>query len=106
MVGCVRLDISDFRTNSFILNSLIFRVFALMQYIAHFDGNLSNGLQNKNFLHIMLVVKSGCRFHLVLQFLGRVLKACRAYPFGGKLVGSMAKRMKLLLEKEGANIGK
>ncbi len=36
----------------------------------------------------------------------RVLEACRAYPFGGKLVGSMAKRMKLLLEKEGANIGK
>ena len=36
----------------------------------------------------------------------RVLEACRAYPFGGKLVGSMAKRMKLLLEKESANIGK
>ena len=39
-------------------------------------------------------------------FQKRVLKSCRAYPFGGKLVGSMAKRMKLLLEKEGANIGK
>ena len=36
----------------------------------------------------------------------RVLEACRAYLSGGKLVGSMAKRMKLLLEKEGANIGK
>ena len=36
----------------------------------------------------------------------RVLEACRAYSFGGKLVGSRAKRMKLLLEKEGANIGK
>jgi len=39
-------------------------------------------------------------------FQGRVLKACREYPFGGKLVGSMAKRMKLLLDKKGANIGK
>ena len=36
----------------------------------------------------------------------RELEACRAYSFGGKLVGSRAKRMKLLLEKEGANIGK
>jgi hypothetical protein len=35
-----------------------------------------------------------------------VLKACKDYPFGGKLVGSMAKRMKLLLDKKGANIGK
>ena len=106
MVGCVRFDIGDLRTNSIIFSSFIFRVFASMQYIAHFDGNLSNGLQNKNVLHIVLVVKSGCRFHLVLEFLRRVLKACRAYPFGGKLVGSMAKRLKLLLEKEGANIGK
>ena len=39
-------------------------------------------------------------------FQKRVLKACRAYSFGEKLVGAMAKRMKLLLEKEGANIGK
>ena len=39
-------------------------------------------------------------------FQKRVLKACREYPFGGKLVGSMAKRMKLLLDKQGANIGK
>ena len=36
----------------------------------------------------------------------RVLEACRAYSFGGKLVGSRAKRMKLLIEKEGASIGK
>ena len=36
----------------------------------------------------------------------RVLEACTAYSFGGKLVGSRAKRMKLLIEKEGANIGK
>ena len=36
----------------------------------------------------------------------QVLEASRAYPSGGELVGSMAKRMKLLLEKEGANIGK
>ena len=47
MVGCVRLDMGDLRTDSFIFNSLIFRVFALMQYIAHSDGNLSNALQNK-----------------------------------------------------------
>lgn len=39
-------------------------------------------------------------------FQKRVLKACKDYPFGGKLVGSMAKRMKLLLDKKGANIGK
>ena len=39
-------------------------------------------------------------------FKKRVLEACWAYPSGGELVGSMAKRMKLLLEKEGANIGK
>ena len=39
-------------------------------------------------------------------FQERVLTACRDYPFGGKLVGSMAKRMKLLLERKGANIGK
>ena len=39
-------------------------------------------------------------------FQGRVLKACKASSIGGKLVGSMAKRMKLPLEKEGANIGK
>ena len=36
----------------------------------------------------------------------RVLKASRVYLSRGKLVGSMAKRMKLFLEKEGANIGK
>ena len=36
----------------------------------------------------------------------RVLEACRVHPSGGKLVGSMAKHMKLLLEKEGVNIGK
>ena len=39
-------------------------------------------------------------------FQKRVLKACNDYPFGGKLVGSMAKRMTLLLDKKGANIGK
>lgn len=39
-------------------------------------------------------------------FKKRVLEACRAYSFGGKLVGSRAKRMKLPVEKEGANIGK
>ena len=36
----------------------------------------------------------------------RELEACRAYAFGGNLVGSRAKRMKLLIEKEGASIGK
>lgn len=39
-------------------------------------------------------------------FQTRVIQACRAYPYGNKLVGSMAKRMRLLVEKEGANIGK
>ena len=39
-------------------------------------------------------------------FQNRVLDACRAYPFSAKLVGSMAKRMRLLKEKSGASIGK
>ena len=40
------------------------------------------------------------------RFFEKVFEACRAYSFGGKLVGSRAKRMKLLIEKEGASIGK
>ena len=39
-------------------------------------------------------------------FQKRVLKARNDYPCGGKLVASMAKRMTLLLDKKGANIGK
>ena len=39
-------------------------------------------------------------------FQKRVLDACRAYPYAGKLVGSMAKRMALLKDRSGANIGK
>ena len=39
-------------------------------------------------------------------FQKRALRACRAYPYADKLVGSMAKRTQLLIEKSGANIGK
>ena len=39
-------------------------------------------------------------------FKKRVVTACRAYPHAGKLVGGMAKRVKLLLEKHGGNVGK
>ena len=41
-------------------------------------------------------------------FQQKVIKAVQAYPpeSAKKLVGSMAKRMKLLIEKEGASIGK
>ena len=39
-------------------------------------------------------------------FQSRVLTACKAYPFGKKLVGGMAKRMQLLVDKKGVNIGK
>ena len=42
------------------------------------------------------------------DFQKTVLTATKAYPkkFAVKLVGSMAKRMKLVLTKKGANIGK
>ena len=36
----------------------------------------------------------------------RVLDACNAYPHGEALLGGMAKRIKKLLERDGANIGK
>jgi hypothetical protein len=39
-------------------------------------------------------------------FQKRALDACGAYPFADKLVGGMAKRVKLLQEKNGGNIGK
>ncbi len=39
-------------------------------------------------------------------FKKRVVAACRAYPHADKLVGGMAKRVKLLLEKHGGNVGK
>mgnify|MGYP002176299488 CR=1 FL=1 len=39
-------------------------------------------------------------------FKKRAVAACRAYPHAGKLVGGMAKRVKLLLGKHGDNVGK
>ena len=39
-------------------------------------------------------------------FTKRVVAACRAYPHADKLVGGMAKRVKLLFEKHGGNVGK
>ena len=39
-------------------------------------------------------------------FQGRLLKVVRAYPYAQKLVGGMANRMKLLVDKKGLNIGK
>ena len=40
------------------------------------------------------------------QFQNHVLKSVAAYPHSNKLVGSMAKRMKLLVKEKGQNIGK
>ena len=40
------------------------------------------------------------------DFQAKVLRSCQEYPHGKKLIGGMSKRMKLLLEKGGANIGK
>ena len=40
------------------------------------------------------------------DFQTRVLRACHAYPYGEKLVGGMAKRMQILSDRKGANIGK
>ena len=40
------------------------------------------------------------------DFQQKVLKTCKEYPYGHKLVGGMAKRMKLLVSSNGANIGK
>ena len=39
-------------------------------------------------------------------FQGRLLKTCKAYPHGHKFIEGMAKRMRLVIDKEGANIGK
>ena len=39
-------------------------------------------------------------------FQQKVLKTCKEYPYGDKLIGGMAKRMKLLVDLSGANIGK
>ena len=39
-------------------------------------------------------------------FKKRVVVACRAYPHADKLVGGMAKRVKLLMEKHGGSVGK
>ena len=47
--------------------------------------------------------KGGVTFE---TFQCRVLDACKQYPHASKLIGGMAKRIKLLLEKGGANIGK
>ena len=40
------------------------------------------------------------------DFQTRVVDACKAYPYAEKLVGSMSKRMQLLKDRQGANIGK
>ena len=40
------------------------------------------------------------------NFQNHVLKSVAAYPHSKKLVGSMAKRMKLLVKDKGQNIGK
>jgi hypothetical protein len=39
-------------------------------------------------------------------FQQRLLKTCKAYPDGHKLIAGMPKRMRLVVDKEGANIGK
>ena len=38
-------------------------------------------------------------------FQQRFLKTCKAYPDGRKLIAGMPKRMRLVIDKDGANIG-
>ena len=53
--------------------------------------------------HLRTIEKDSDSFD---AFKDKVLKACKAYPYGNKLIGGMAKRVRLLVLREGANIGK
>ena len=50
--------------------------------------------------------KAEAKTDSIKKFKQRVVSVCQKYPGGGKLVGSLARRVELCLQKKGGSIGK